>query len=85
MVGIEIPLGIKTLRKFELDNGLTIPRVRFERLVDSLDRCSDNGRPKTVRCDYCPYLGECLERFDAICGRVVMYRHKYRMREVSGP
>jgi hypothetical protein len=79
---ITIPPGIKTLRRFELDDGVTVPRGRFERLVSSLDRCADDSRPKTIRCDSCPYLGECLEMFDAICGRVVMYRRKCRVREV---
>jgi hypothetical protein len=85
MDGIEVPQGIKMLRKFEMDNGLTIPRGRFERLVNSLDRCAEDSRPRTIKCDSCLYLGECLERFDAICGRVVMYRRKYRVMEVSRP
>jgi hypothetical protein len=85
MDGIKIPQGIKVLRGFESDNGLTIPRRRFERLVDSLDRCAGDSRPKTIRCDYCTYLGECLEMFDAICGRVVMYRRKCRAMEVIQP
>jgi hypothetical protein len=82
---IRIPQGIKTLRRLEMDNGITIPRGRFEKLVNSLDRCADDSRPKTIRCDSCPYLDECLERFDAICGRVVMYRRKCRAMEVSQP
>jgi len=79
---VRVPRGIKTLRRFELDNGDTIPRGRFEKLVNSLDKCADDSRPRTVRCDSCTYLGECLEMFDAVCGRVVMYRRKYRAREV---
>ena len=72
----KLPQGIKILRRFELDNGATIHRHRFERLVDSLDECAADGIPKAIKCHSCPYLGECLERFDAICGRVVMYRRK---------
>jgi len=79
---IKLPRGIKILRRFELENGVTISRCRFERLVYNLDRCADDSRPRTIRCDYCLYLSECLERFDAICGRVVMYRRQHRVREV---
>ena len=69
----KLPQGIKILQRFELDNGPTIPRGRFERLVDSLNKCAANGTPRTIKCDSCPFLGECLGRFDAICGRVAMY------------
>jgi hypothetical protein len=78
-----LPKGIKILRGFELDNGITIPRGRFEKLVNNLDICADDSRPKTIRCDSCPYLSECLERFDAICGRVVMYRRKSTVKTES--
>jgi hypothetical protein len=82
---IKVPQGIKTLRRFELDDGDTIPRGRFERLVNSLDKCADGSRPRTIKCDSCIYLGECLEMFDAICGRVVMYRRKCKAMEVIQP
>jgi hypothetical protein len=75
-----LPKGIKALRGFEIDNGDTIPRRRIEKLVASLDKCAANSKPKATRCASCLYLDECLKRFDAICGRVVMYRHKIRTR-----
>jgi hypothetical protein len=79
----KLPKGIQILRGFDMDNGDSVPRRRFERLVDSLDECAVNSKPKATRCHSCPYLSECLERFDAICGRVVMYRRKDKIRTVS--
>ena len=67
-----LPKGINILRGFETDDGDAIPRRRFERLINSLDKCAANSNPKATRCPTCPYLDECLKRFDAICGRVVM-------------
>ena len=79
----KLPQGIKILQRFELDNGTTISRGRFEKLVDSLDKCAADGIPRAIKCHSCPYLGECLERFDAICGRVVMYRRKSTVKTES--
>jgi hypothetical protein len=81
----KLPQGIKILQRFELDNGATIPRGRFEKLVDSLDKCAADGIPRAIKCHSCPYLGECLEMFDAICGRVVMYRRKNTVKTVNQP
>ena len=78
-----LPKGIKILRGFETDDGDTIPRRRFEKLVDSLDKCAADGIPRAIKCHSCPYLGECLEIFDAICGRVVMYRRKSKVKTES--
>jgi hypothetical protein len=81
----KLPQGISILQRFELDNGATISRHRFERLVNSLDKCAADSKPKAIKCDSCPHLGECLERFDAICGRVVMYRRKNMVKTVCQP
>ena len=78
-----LPQGIRMLRRFKVDNGAAISRYRFERLVNSLDKCAANSKPKAIKCDSCPYLGECLERFDGICGRVVTYRRKHMVKKVS--
>jgi len=68
-----LPEGIELLRKFEEDNGAAVSRHRFEELVDSLNECAANSKPKATKCNFCPYIDECLSRFDAICGRVAMY------------
>jgi hypothetical protein len=78
-----LPEGIKILRRFEVDNGATISRRSFERLVNSLDQCAVNNEPKAINCHSCHYLNECLERFDAICGRVVMYRRRNKAETMS--
>ena len=70
----ELPEGIKALRRFKVDNGAAVRPHRFELLIDRLNKCASNGRPRLVTCDHCPYMGECIQRFDAICGRVAMSR-----------
>jgi hypothetical protein len=67
-----LPRGIQALRSFELENGLPVPRNRFEKLVDRLEECADSN-DKVARCQRCPYLAECISSFDAICGKVAMY------------
>jgi len=78
-----LPKGIKALRDLEEDDGDTIPRRRFEKLVNSLDKCAANSNPKVTRCPTCPHLDECLKMFDAICGRVVMYRRRDKIRTID--
>jgi len=82
---VRLPKGIKALRGFEIDNGDSIARPRFEKLIDSLDKCAFNSNQKTTKCASCPYLDECLERFDAICDRVVVYRRKGKTKAVIQP
>ena len=67
-----LPSGIQALRSFKLENGLPVPRNRFERLVDRLETCAE-GSGKSAKCQRCPYLVECIGSFDAICGKVAMY------------
>jgi hypothetical protein len=67
-----LPSGIQALRSFELENGLPVPRNRFEKLVGRLEECADR-KDKVARCQRCPYLAECINSFDAICGKIAMY------------
>jgi len=73
----ELPKGIKALRRFKVDTGAPVRPHRFERLIDRLNLCAGNHN-KAIRCDRCPYLNECLERFDSLCGRVAMARGQRR-------
>ena len=69
-----LPKGIKVLRKFKMDNSVPMRPYRFERLVDRLNECASSDHAKLTRCDCCLYVDECIQRFDAICGRVAMAR-----------
>lgn len=62
------PKGIKELWKLKLNGNSRLPSRKFNRLVLRLEKCAGDGNGKRVRCDSCPYLQECRERFDAICG-----------------
>ena len=78
-----LPGGIRIMRRFSLESGVPVSRRRFERLVDSLNACAAGSRPKMTRCSSCPYLDECLERFDAICARVAMAKEKKALKKGS--
>lgn len=67
-----LPSGIQILRGFKLDDGLPVRPARFEKLVERLNECADN-HSKAAKCHRCPYLAECLSRFDTICDKVAMY------------
>ena len=70
----KLPEGIELLRRFKVNNGATVRPHRFEKLLDGLNKCAGSSKPRAMRCDHCPYLEECVQRFDAVCGRVAMAR-----------
>ncbi len=68
------PRGIKNVRKLT-ERRSEITSKDYASLVKSLEHCSRaKDFNNIVKCDFCSYLGECIEGFDDICDKEFVKR-----------